>query len=231
MKPWTSAGGVVLDSLEKPYRVYVCLPANNWGPWSLPKGRVDEGETLEQAALREVREESGITARIVPGSYLGSGVGTSSITHYWIMVKEGSIGQHDHETERVELLDIEDAIKLFKDVGNQRDAGMLVSAVKYLEKDIMKESVQPINELHMNLLGKIFFTTLGAWLVGKAVNTKIRGSQNEVRVVTDAMLATKMLHEELKRPDATVESVMDALTTKHVSAKEFEKTFNIPWPL
>lgn len=31
----------------------------------LPKGKVDPGETLEQAAVREVREEAGISARIV----------------------------------------------------------------------------------------------------------------------------------------------------------------------
>jgi 8-oxo-dGTP diphosphatase len=35
------------------------------GDWSLPKGKLDPGESWEQAALREVQEETGIRGRIV----------------------------------------------------------------------------------------------------------------------------------------------------------------------
>lgn len=33
--------------------------------WQLPKGHIEMGETAEQAALREVREETGVTGRVV----------------------------------------------------------------------------------------------------------------------------------------------------------------------
>ena len=33
--------------------------------WQLPKGHIEEGETAEEAAVREVREETGVTGRVV----------------------------------------------------------------------------------------------------------------------------------------------------------------------
>ena len=39
------------------------------GDWVLPKGKMESGETLEEAALREVKEETGCTARLTGPSY------------------------------------------------------------------------------------------------------------------------------------------------------------------
>lgn len=89
----------------------------------------------------------------------------------------------------------------------------------------------PINELHLNLLGKIFFTMAAAWLVGKAINLKVRGTQQEVQAVASAMMASRRFQDELNRPGATVESVMQKLQLKHASAREFERILGVPWPL
>ncbi len=88
-----------------------------------------------------------------------------------------------------------------------------------------------INELRMNLLGKIFFAAVGAWLVGRATNIKIRGTQEEIQAVTSAMMASRRFQEELERPGATVESVMQQLGLKHASAREFERILGVSWPL
>jgi len=89
----------------------------------------------------------------------------------------------------------------------------------------------PINELKLNLLGKIFFTAAAAWLIGRAVNMKIRGTPHEVQAVANAMMASRRFQEELNRPGATVESVMQKLDLKHASAREFERILGVPWPL
>ena len=59
----TSAGGVVYrDAGNGPQVLLIKDPYNNWG---LPKGHIEDGETPEQAALREVEEETGLRVDMV----------------------------------------------------------------------------------------------------------------------------------------------------------------------
>jgi len=62
-----SAGGLVVDRRAEPLRAAVIARHDRNGGlvWSLPKGHVEAGETVEQAAIREVAEETGITGRIL----------------------------------------------------------------------------------------------------------------------------------------------------------------------
>ena len=58
-----SAGGVLINEDAE---ILFCHPTgSSWSRWALPKGRIDEGETNEQGALREVLEETGYKARIL----------------------------------------------------------------------------------------------------------------------------------------------------------------------
>ena len=49
-----AAGGLVLNEKNELLMIF------RRGFWDLPKGKVDEGETLEQCAVREVKEETGL---------------------------------------------------------------------------------------------------------------------------------------------------------------------------
>jgi 8-oxo-dGTP pyrophosphatase MutT (NUDIX family) len=56
MKREISAGGVVFNrELGK-----VLLIKDSYGRWALPKGHIEKGESSEQAALREISEETGL---------------------------------------------------------------------------------------------------------------------------------------------------------------------------
>lgn len=82
-----------------------------------------------------------------------------------------------------------------------------------------------------NLLGEIFYVTLGAWLVGRQPVTKIQGTRLQVETVTRAMVATRNFQNELQRPGATVGTISERLEAKNVAAMEFEKVFGTSWPL
>jgi hypothetical protein len=93
------------------------------------------------------------------------------------------------------------------------------------EKDTLQEGA------YLSLTGKMLLASLGAWLVGKVVTTKIRGSQDEITAVSNALMSSRKFQEELNRPGATVESVMAKLRVKQMSASEFERVLGVRWPL
>jgi 8-oxo-dGTP pyrophosphatase MutT (NUDIX family) len=55
-----SAGGLVVRGAT-----ILLISTQKGRRWQLPKGHIEDGETSEQAAVREVREETGVTGRVV----------------------------------------------------------------------------------------------------------------------------------------------------------------------
>ncbi len=76
--------------------------------WSLPKGHLEPGETAEQAAVREVAEETGITGRITAPlgslsySFTVDGRRIHKRVHHFLMVAEsGELSDDDIEVTEV----------------------------------------------------------------------------------------------------------------------------------
>lgn len=113
-----SAGGVVYQRKGGQLETVLCGRSRPVR-WSLAKGTPDPGETLEQTALREVREETGLEVEI--DGTLGSidywfadrerDVRFHKTVHYYLMVAVGgSTEQHDPEFDVVQWFKTEDAL-------------------------------------------------------------------------------------------------------------------------
>jgi 8-oxo-dGTP pyrophosphatase MutT (NUDIX family) len=90
-----AGGGVVLTS--SPFEGMMLIAEAQPVRWRLPKGMVDPGETVAEAALREVLEETGVSARIVeslgtvqwPYSYEGKAY--LKVVEFFLMVPSRSV--------------------------------------------------------------------------------------------------------------------------------------------
>ncbi len=135
-----SAGGVVWRRTpDKGVEVVVCgrTKENLWG---LPKGTPDAGETIEQTAIREVQEETGLDVR--PGAKIGTirywftanGVRFHKHVHHWLMEPVGGdVSRHDHEFDDVVWLPIAQAHRRLTHVNERK---ILAEAARVLGERI-----------------------------------------------------------------------------------------------
>ena len=61
----THAGGIVFRRRGSVVEYLLVRPSDNADEWVLPKGHIEQGEDPADAALREVREETGVVARLI----------------------------------------------------------------------------------------------------------------------------------------------------------------------
>ena len=110
-----SSGGVIFRTVNSQFEVALISRGKIW---CLPKGLIEMGETAEETALREVREETGLEGEIVKR------IGEISyvffkrkryfkMVHFYLIRHiGGSISNHDFEADRVKWFPISEAFKI-----------------------------------------------------------------------------------------------------------------------
>jgi len=120
-----SAGGVILI-VEDHAEVALCFKRRE-KIWCLPKGLIEQGETVEESALREVKEETGLKGEIVKKigqvqyGFYGKGQHYFKTVHFYLLkYYEGSVDNHDSEVDKVEWVPISKALQILA-YANERE--------------------------------------------------------------------------------------------------------------
>ena len=113
----TSAGGVVVErpGAERPRAALIARRTRRGGlEWVLPKGHLEPGETAEDAAVREVEEETGIRSRVlgtlgtIDYWFVLDGRRIHKTVHHFLLAAEGgALSPDDVEVEQVEWVPLD----------------------------------------------------------------------------------------------------------------------------
>lgn len=135
-----SAGGVVWREREQPGEVEVVLVQTPARRWSLPKGTPENGEKLDETALREVSEETGLQVQldekigVMRYSFGGEEARIDKAVHFWLMQPTGgSFEYHDDEHIDVRWVGLGDAMRM---VSYRNTASLLEDAAALLDRRV-----------------------------------------------------------------------------------------------
>src|SRR3990167_5416396 len=113
MKFEESSGGIVFKKENSQMFVLVTQHSQHHG-WVFPKGLIDKDEDKKTTALREVKEEGGVEAKIIkelePVEYFykfESQTIKKKVTYFLMEYVSGNIGDHDWEMEAAEWLPVD----------------------------------------------------------------------------------------------------------------------------
>jgi 8-oxo-dGTP diphosphatase len=142
-----AAGGVVGRSRRPGLVEVAVIHRRASGDWTLPKGRLNAGETPDQAALREVKEETGLRCQLLRAlgctDYLDAR-GRRKVACYWLMRRLNGRFQPSDEVDDLRWLSFGRAAAL---LSSERDRAVLRRAEVLGLMTGVWQSEQPLSRL------------------------------------------------------------------------------------
>jgi len=117
-----AAGGIIWTP-SGAGRLVALVHRPKYDDWSLPKGKLEEGESWEEAAVREALEETGCEVKVTGFAGTVSYVvkGRPKLVVYWNMEKTGDcLFQRSREIDRLAWLSQNDAMSRLDHIGERR---------------------------------------------------------------------------------------------------------------
>src|SRR5699024_3441523 len=183
--------------------------------WSLPKGKLDKGETAPAAAVREVVEETGYRVRLrrplPPSAYLLPD-GRTKVVHYWAATVRAKVArgpQSRREVDDVHWVPLEEAMQR---VTRQSDQVPVEALRRHLEADEL-ETAPIVIQRHGAALSR------SKWRKGedtRPLNKKGRKQARALPPLLDAFDPSSVLSSPWERCRATVEplATVEGLTLR-----------------
>lgn len=149
-----SAGGVMYRKHGDEIQIALIHVRNRWG---LPKGHVEEGERIEETALREVREETGLEGRLVrklgdiryayrDKTKDGEAIRIYKRVHFYLLrYLKGDVRDHDHEVDEARWFPMDEVIKNLKFATERKMVHRALSILSAREKQHGGPAVQVAN--------------------------------------------------------------------------------------
>jgi 8-oxo-dGTP diphosphatase len=108
-----AAGGVVTRNARDGTLEVLVVHRPRYDDWSLPKGKLEPGESFEEAARREIEEETGVRVELgaaLPTTDYVDRHGRPKVVHYWRMTPVGETAwQPSNEVDETRWITVAEA--------------------------------------------------------------------------------------------------------------------------